>query len=83
MSKDWGGSEARLVKYWLPGGEGGAKVRWGESGDFMRCVHEVNDAIVKGGGTPMPDAKVKGFCANLHQAATGASPGHAPSEQKK
>jgi hypothetical protein len=81
MVENWGGSESKLVKYWTAG-EGAAKIRWGEDGDFNRCVRLVNEAIVKGGGKPMADHMIKGFCANLHRAATGASPGHAAGESK-
>ena len=58
----------RLKKYWAEGA-GAAKIRWGVPGDFDRCVLEVTKYM-----GPM----AKGYCANLHRRATGASPGHAP-----
>lgn len=76
--------DAKIViegkKYWVEGG-GAAKIGWGQSGDFERCITEVQAAVTKGGGKPMPDSMIKGYCAELHKAATGARPGHAPGEQ--
>lgn len=60
------------MRYWAEG-EGAAKIRWGESGDFYRCERELGKYV----GPEM----VKGLCSNLHQRATGARPGHAASEQ--
>ena len=70
----------RLMRYWAHG-EGAAKIRWGVPGDFDRCVRLVQEAVVKGGGKPLPDHEIKGLCSNLHQRATGARPGHAPGEE--
>lgn len=62
------GNEETLIKYWTVG-EGGQKIRWGEPGDFDRCVTEVTkDAHGK-----VPE--VKGYCANLHHRALGVWPG--------
>lgn len=58
----------RLKGYWTSG-EGGAKIRWGEGGDFDRCVRLVTKAV-KGKMSP---EDVKGFCQNRHQEATGMS----------
>lgn len=72
---------AHLKHYWAHG-EGAAKIRWGVPGDFDRCVRLIQEAVVKGGGKPLPDHEIKGLCSNLHQEATGARPGHAATEQK-
>ena len=61
----------RLMEYWAHG-EGAAKIRWGVSGDFGRCVAELSKHVGPG--------IVKGLCSNLHVRATGARPGHAPGE---
>jgi hypothetical protein len=58
----------KLMRYWAEG-EGAAKIRWGISGDFDRCVVELSKYVGPG--------IVKGLCSNLHQRATGARPGHA------
>lgn len=64
----------RLNAYWAEGA-GAAKIRWGEPGDFDRCRVEMTKVGV-------PTKMIPGHCANLHKRATGAWPGHAPSEQK-
>ena len=71
----------RLMTYWAEG-PGAAKIRWGVPGDFDRCILEVQKAVTDGGQPPLPDHMIKGLCSNLHQRATGARPGHAPSEQR-
>lgn len=71
---------ASLKRYWLTGA-GAAKIRWGEGGDFMRCVTAINAEITKHGRKPLPDHEIKGLCANLHREATGATPGNAPGER--
>lgn len=71
----------QLLKYWSNGGEGGAKIDWGRSGDFSRCVRLVEEAIGKGGNAPLSPPIIHGLCATLHRLNTGASPGHAASEQ--
>jgi len=65
-------STERLMAYWAHG-EGAAKINWGVPGDFDRCTAELSKYVGPG--------VVKGLCANLHHAATGAWPGHAASEQ--
>lgn len=59
----------KLKEYWERG-EGAAKIRWGEPGDFDRCVTELSKYL--------PPNQVKGYCANRHKGATGGWPGHAP-----
>ena len=71
----------RLMRYWAEG-EGAAKIRWGTDGDFDRCRVQIQKAITKGGGKPLPQHEIDGLCSNLHKRATGARPGHAPGEQK-
>lgn len=63
----------RLMRYWAEG-EGAAKIQWGVPGDFARCEAHLSKYV-------SPNV-VKGLCSNLHQRATGARPGHAPSEQR-
>lgn len=74
--KDAAGVE-RLKTYWAEGG-GSAKIRWGVPGDYDRCIVEIQKAVTKDGKAPLPDRMVHGLCAELHQRATGARPGHAP-----
>lgn len=62
----------RLKEYWAHG-KGSAKIQWGNSGDFNRCVAQLGKYMKN------PDM-VKGYCAELHVRATGARPGHAPGE---
>jgi len=62
----------RLMRYWAEG-KGADKIRWGVAGDFDRCVVQLSKYVG-------PDT-VKGLCSNLHERATGARPGHAPTEQ--
>ncbi|MFF4777544.1 hypothetical protein ACFY05_32275 [Microtetraspora fusca] len=59
-------SVARLKRWYLTG-EGAAKIRWNTPGDWERCVRIA--------GKHMPPERAKGFCANLHHAATGQWPG--------
>lgn len=70
----------KLAAYWLTG-PGAALIRFGEPGDYDRCVQEIQKAVVKGGHPPLSDRMIKGLCANLHREATGFRPGAAPSEQ--
>ena len=71
----------QFLKYWLPGGAGGAKVGWGKPGDFDRAITLIQEAVTKDGGKPLSDRVIKGLVATLHKMATGASPGHAPGER--
>ena len=64
-------STEKLMRYWAEG-EGAAKIQWGVPGDFARCEVEL--------GKYVGPAIVKGLCSNLHKRATGARPGHTPSE---
>jgi HK97 family phage prohead protease len=57
-----GGTE-RLHEYWVHG-EGAAKIRWGEKGDFDRCVMHLGKFI----------KDPKGYCNLAHHAATGMYP---------
>src|SRR5689334_18457885 len=52
-----------LHRYWTVG-EGAAKIRWGEPGDFDRCVRQMHEHV--------PDlADPEGMCAKLHIDALG------------
>lgn len=70
----------QFLKYWLPGGAGGAEIAWGTPGDFDRAISLIQGVIVKNGGKPLSDRMIKGLVATLHKMATGARPGHAPGE---
>lgn len=72
------GMPPQLLKYWLAG-PGAAKIDWGVPGDYDRCIAAIQ-AEVSEDGPPLSDRVVHGLCATLHKMATGASPGHAPSE---
>jgi hypothetical protein len=74
------GMPPQLVRYWTTGA-GAAKIRWGSPGDFSRCVLNIQKEASKD-GKPLPDNVVKGLCATLHRAATGATPGNAPGERR-
>lgn len=53
----------RLHRYWVHG-EGAAKIRWGEPGDFDRCVAELGKYI----------RDPQGYCNLAHHAALGIYP---------
>jgi HK97 family phage prohead protease len=62
----------RLHQYWVHG-EGAAKIRWGEGGDFGRCVDELGKYI----------DNPQGYCNLAHHAALGIYPAtHAAMEKK-
>jgi hypothetical protein len=67
----------KLHDYWIHG-KGAGKIRWGQSGDFDRCVREVGSEI--GESDPGKLRFIKQICAQWHKDATGATPGHAPAE---
>lgn len=71
------GDPTALKNYWAHG-EGAAKIRWGTPGDHTRCVRLVQEAIVKGGGKPMSDHEIHGFCTNEQRLATGKA--HDPAD---
>jgi hypothetical protein len=74
------GLPPHLIRYWVSG-PGAAKIGgWGHPGDFAACVKAIQTEVTEGGKPPLPDHVIKGLCATLHKMATGASPGHAPSE---
>lgn len=54
-----------LERYWTRG-EGAAKIRWGEPGDFKRCVRQLREHFPQ---------DTEGLCANLHHEALGKWPG--------
>lgn len=63
---------AEQLRRWYVHGGGAARIRWGEGGDFMRCVRLA--------GKHMTPERAKGYCALRHRDATGGWPGHAPTE---
>src|SRR6266487_2596760 len=66
----------QLASWWEHGG-GAARIRWGEGGDFMRCVRL---AVEEAHMTP---ERAKGFCAERHHAALGIWPAtHAAMEKR-
>lgn len=64
MAKNRGNAET-LRQYWLHGA-GAAKIAWGTSGDWTRCVANL---------TPHMGVRAKGYCNLLHKRATGVYPG--------
>lgn len=65
------------LAHWWEHGEGAARIRWGEPGDFGRCVRlAVEDAH-------MAPERAKGFCNERHHAVLGIYPAaHAAMEHK-
>src|SRR6266581_3126073 len=62
---------------WWEHGEGAAKIRWGQGGDFDRCVRLAVDEA------HMDPERAKGFCAERHHAALGIWPAtHAAMEKQ-
>jgi hypothetical protein len=59
-----GGNAETLRRYWAEG-EGAAKIRWGDPGDFSRCVEHVSKF--------MP-GQAQGYCNLLHKRALGYYP---------
>jgi hypothetical protein len=57
-------SDHNLREYWTHG-EGAVKIRWGEPGDFMRCVHHLEKFV----------RDPKGLCNEYHVEAIGVAPG--------
>ncbi|MEU1778114.1 MULTISPECIES: hypothetical protein [Streptomyces] len=55
------GGAQELRRYWTSG-EGAAKVRWGQPGDWSRCVRQVSKYM---------GPRAKGYCQLRHMAATG------------
>lgn len=69
--KDVGNAE-RLRRYWTHGEGGTVKVRWGEGGDWYRCVSHLSKYL---------GVRAKGYCTLRHKDATGFWPGQAPTER--
>jgi hypothetical protein len=57
----------RLRNYWVHG-EGAAKIRWGQPGDFNRCRTQLAKYITN-------PQWLAGTCSNLHKVALGVWPG--------
>lgn len=58
---------SRIRRYWVRG-EGAAKIRWGQPGDFNRCRRQLAKYIAN------PEW-LAGACANMHKEALGVWPG--------
>lgn len=56
-----GGNAQTLRNYWERGG-GAKTVRWGQAGDWARCVRAVSRFM---------GPRAKGYCQLRHMAATG------------
>lgn len=56
---------AKLRAYWTRG-EGAAKVRWGQPGDFKRCVRHLRKHV---------GVRAEGLCNIYHRSALGVAPG--------
>lgn len=59
------GSAEKLRHYWTVG-EGAAKIRWGTSGDWTRCVEHLSKYL---------GPRAKGYCALRHKERNGFYPG--------
>lgn len=57
----------QLIDYWTRG-KGAIKIRWGQDGDFTRCVRALRRYFPK---------NPEGLCNRLHTRATGSPPGQA------
>lgn len=58
---------AENLRRWYEEGEGAAKIRWGQDGDFMRCVRIA--------AKHMDPERAKGYCNLRHKGALGVYPG--------
>ncbi len=64
LDRNRGGAE-KLRRYWTTG-PGGAKIGWGASGDFTRCVTQLSKYL---------GPRAKGYCALRHKEMNGYWPG--------
>jgi hypothetical protein len=55
------GNAEKLRRYWVRG-KGAAKIRWGEGGDWKRCVRYLSKYL---------GLRAKGYCQLRHKEATG------------
>lgn len=60
MDRNRGNAE-KLRRYWVRG-EGAAKIRWGQGGDWKRCVRHLTKYL---------GARAKGYCQLRHKEALG------------
>lgn len=60
------GNAETLRQYWSTGGAGGAKIRWGTSGDWTRCNKQLSKYL---------GARARGYCQLLHRRNTGVYTG--------
>ncbi|NBU22552.1 MAG: hypothetical protein EBS38_01340 [Actinobacteria bacterium] len=55
------GNAEKLRRYWVRG-EGAAKIRWGQPGDWKRCVKYLSKHL---------GPRAKGYCQLRHKEALG------------
>ena len=79
MASDSGipGHFPHQLAHWWEHGPGAAKIRWGQPGDFMRCVRLAVDEA------HMDPERAKGFCAVRHHAVLGIYPATHAAEERK
>lgn len=63
------------LRQWYVHGQGAAQIRWGQPGDFDRCVRIARKH--------MDPEKAKGFCSNRHVDALGVRPGQEGGRDRK
>lgn len=69
-----GKGNPQALREWYNDGARG-RIRWGEDGDFMRCVNIAQNY--------MTAEEAKGFCNERHTDAVGAPPGKGHGKDKK
>ena len=60
---------ARKLRHYWTRGKGALKIRWGQSGDYNRCVTQLSKYV---------GVRAKGLCNVYHRAALGTAPGKGP-----
>jgi hypothetical protein len=73
-----GGSAQTLRNYWSGKGKfrnskGSKKIRWGQPGDFKRCVRATRKYL----------ARPEGYCALRHKQAIGVWPGQESGKRRR
>lgn len=61
------------LRKWALVGAGAAKARWGEGGDYNRCVAMFQEVAAKHPDSGLTDPMIHGMCGNLHEEALGIS----------
>lgn len=67
------GSMPPQLRKWALTGAGAAKIRWGEGGDYNRCVVTFEQVAAKHPDSGLTERKIHGMCGNLHEQALGIS----------